>query len=228
MRAAAVTFAGRSAASPRVAVDVVIFTIHDGALQALLVEVKGGPFAGRWAFPGGLVPLGEAPETTATRELLAQTGIRDLYLEQLRTFGDPARDPHAHVVSVAYFALIPSKGEAQAGNPKYTRLEWFPVRALPSLAYDHNAIAQYALTRLQAKLEYTNIVYSLVPREFTLGELQEIYEIILGRALDRRNFRKKILTLGLLKPLHRQRRGRHRPAELYAFTHREPMNVQML
>jgi 8-oxo-dGTP diphosphatase len=228
MRSATATCAGRADGSPRVAVDVVIFTIWDGALQALLVEVKGGPFAGRWAFPGGLVPLGEAPETTATRELLAQTGIRDLYLEQLRTFGDPARDPHAHVVSIAYFALVPSKGEAQAGNPKYARLEWFPVRALPALAYDHNVIAQYALTRLQAKLGYTNIVYSLLPREFTLGELQEIYEIILGQPLDRRNFRKKILSVGLLKRLLRQRRGRHRPAQLYAFTRREPMNVEML
>lgn len=228
MRSAAATLAGRPAASPSVAVDVVIFTIDAGALQALLVEVKNGPFAGRWAFPGGLVPLGEAPETTAARELLAQTGIRDLYLEQLRTFGEPARDPRAHVVSVAYFALVPSKGEARAGNAKYARLAWFPVRALPSLAYDHNTVAQYAHTRLQAKLEYTNIVYSLLPREFTLGELQEIYETILGRSLDRRNFRKKILAVGLLKRLHRQRHGRHRPAQLYAFTRREPMNVQML
>jgi ADP-ribose pyrophosphatase YjhB (NUDIX family) len=228
MRSAAATRAGRPAASPLVAVDVVIFTIAEAALQALLVEVKGGPFAGRWAFPGGLVPVGEAPEVTATRELLAQTGIRDLYLEQLRTFGDPARDPHTHVVSVAYFALVSAKGEAQGGNPKYARLAWFPVRALPSLAYDHNAIAQYALTRLQAKLEYTNIVYSLLPHEFTLGELQEIYEIILGRRLDRRNFRKKILAAGLLKALRRQRRGRHRPAQLYAFTRRQPMDVHML
>jgi ADP-ribose pyrophosphatase YjhB (NUDIX family) len=224
----AATSAGRSAASPLVAVDVVIFTIDAGSLQALLVEVRSGPFAGHWAFPGGLVPAGESPEVTATRELLAQTGIRDLYLEQLRTFGEPARDPHAHVVSVAHFALVASKGDAQAGNPKYARMAWFPVRALPSLAYDHNAIAQYALTRLQAKLGYTNIVYSLLPHEFTLGELQKIYETILGRDLDRRNFRKKILAAGLLRPLRRHRHGRHRPARLYAFTRREPMNVQML
>lgn len=228
MRSAAAIVTGGPAASPLVAVDVVIFTIDADELKALLVEVKRGPFAGRWAFPGGLVPVGESPETTATRALLDQTGIHDLYLEQLRTFGDPTRDPHAHVVSVAYFALVASKGEVEAGNPKYARMAWFPVRTLPSLAYDHNAIAQHALTRLQAKLEYTNIVYSLLPREFTLGELQGIYEIILGRPLDRRNFRKKILAAGLLKPLRRQRRGRHRPAQLYAFTRREPMNVAML
>jgi 8-oxo-dGTP diphosphatase len=216
------------AASPLVAVDVVIFTIDGGELKALLVEVKAGPFAGRWAFPGGLVPVGEAPEATATRELLTQTGIRDVYLEQLRTFGDPTRDPQAHVVSVAYFALVPSKGQTRTENPKYRRMEWYEVRALPSLAYDHNAVAQYALTRLQAKLEYSNIVYSLLPHAFTLGELQDIYEIILGRQLDRRNFRKKILALGLLRGLRRQRRGAHRPAQLYAFTRRAPMMIEML
>src|SRR5436190_23652273 len=110
-------------ASPRVAADVVIFTIDAGDLTALLVQVKRGPFAGRWAFPGGLVPAGEAPEITATRELQAQTGIRNVYLEQLRTFGDPQRDPHAHVVSIAYFALTPDKGHAP-GNAKYARCAW--------------------------------------------------------------------------------------------------------
>jgi len=215
-------------ASPLVAVDTVIFTIDAGELKALLVEVRNGPCVGRWAFPGGLVPMGEAPETTATRELFAQTGIANVYLEQLRTFGDPARDPHAHVVSVAYFALVPTKAHARVPAEKYARVEWFPVRALPSLAYDHNAIAAYALERLRAKLAYTNIVYSLLPTEFTLGELQDIYEIILGRQLDRRNFRKKVLASGLLRALRRQRRGRHRPAELYAFTRREPMMIAML
>jgi len=206
---------------------VVIFTIGDGALQALLVEVKKGPAAGSWAFPGGLVPLGETPEATAIRELRAQTGISDVYLEQLRTFGDPKRDPRAHVVSIAYFALVPGKGSAQP-NDKYARLCWFPVVGLPPLAYDHNLIAAHALERLRAKLEYTNIVYSLMPGEFTLGELQEVYELILGRRLDRRNFRKKLHVLGILKPLHRHRRGPHRPAQLYAFTRREPMVIEML
>ena len=214
--------------SPLVAVDVVIFTIAERELQALLVEVKSGPFAGHWAFPGGLLPVGEAPEAAAARELLVQTGIGDVYLEQLRTFGDPGRDPRAHVVSVAYFALVAGKGEARADNPKYRRMQWCPVRDLPSLAYDHNLLAHCALERLRSKLAYTNIVYSLLPRELTLGELQDIYEIIIGRPLDRRNFRKKILALGLLRPLRRRRRGRHRPAQLYSFTRREPMNVEML
>jgi len=213
---------------PRVAVDVVIFTIDAGVLKALLVELKEGPFAGQWAFPGGLVGVGEGLEEAARRELFEKTGLRDLYLEQLYTFGEPGRDPHAHVVSVAYFALLPHKGHGTAAHPKYARLEWRAVADLPSLAYDHNTVARYALERLRAKLAYTNIVYSLLPGEFTLGELQEIYELILGQRLDRRNFRKKLLGTGLLKALPRLRRGAHRPATLYAFTQRRPMNVAIL
>jgi 8-oxo-dGTP diphosphatase len=213
---------------PWVAVDVVIFTIDEGELKALLVKLKDGPFTGRWALPGGLVGVGEPLEAAATRELSEKTGLRDLYLEQLRSFGEPTRDPHAHVVSVAYFALLPHKDRDTLAHPKYARLEWRAVAALPSLAYDHNAVAQYALDRLRAKLAYTNIVYSLLPHEFTLGQLQEIYEVILGRSLDRRNFRKKLLATGLLRALPKVRRGPHRPATLYAFTHRRPMNIPML
>lgn len=211
--------------APLVAVDVVIFTITARALCVLLVEARTGPFAGWWALPGGLVPVGEPPEATAVRELRAQTGLADVYLEQLRTFGDPARDPHAHVVSVAYFALVPHPGQVAARNPKYGVVRWLPVDALPRLAYDHNAITAHALDRLRAKLAYTNIAYSLLPPAFTLGELQEVYEIILGRPLDRRNFRKRMRGLGFLRPLRRQRRGRHRPAQLYAFRRRAPMVI---
>lgn len=216
------------ASSPRVAVDVVIFTIDGGRLKTLLVRVKNGPFAGRWAFPGGLVPIGEAPEKTATRELLAQTGIGDVYLEQLRTFGDPSRDPAAHVVSIAHFALLPSKAESEPLSAKYAGVQWAPVQSLPPLAYDHSGIAAYALERLRGKLAYTNVAYSLLPDGFTLTELQAVYETILDRSLDRRNFRKKILALGLLQPLGKQRRGPHRPAHLYRFRRRALMNVQIL
>lgn len=219
---------GASQRHPWVAVDVVIFTIDDGMLKALLVKVKKGPFAGCWAFPGGLMPVGEGLDEAAARELYEKTGLRDIYLEQLRTFGEPGRDPHAHVVSAAYFALVPHKGRGSLQHPKYARIEWCPVHALPSLAYDHNAVAQDALDRLRSKLAYTNIVYSLLPREFSLSELQEIYEVILGRRLDRRNFRKKILSIGLLRVSPKLRRGPHRPATLYSFAHRRPMNVSML
>jgi 8-oxo-dGTP diphosphatase len=215
-------------AHPRVAVDAVLFTIVERTLKTLLVKIKKGPFVEHWAFPGGLVHLGEALDDAARRELLEKTGVRDLYLEQLYTFGDARRDPTAHTVSVAYFALVPAGGHALSTGEKYADIAWFPVRALPELAYDHNAIAAYALRRLQAKLGYTNIVYSLLPAEFTLADLQAIYEVILNKKLDRRNFRRKILVLGLLRPLPKTRRGAHRPAMLYTFTRRAPMNVGVL
>ena len=213
---------------PRVAVDAVLFTITEGTLKTLLVKIRRGPFAGKWAFPGGLVRTGESLDAAARRELYEKTGVRDLYLEQLYTFGEVNRDPTAHTVAVSYFALVPPGGHALTRGEKYLDIAWVPVLALPALAYDHNAVAAYALRRLQAKLSYTNIVYSLLPDEFTLSELQAIYEVILDRELDRRNFRRKILTLGLLKPLQKTRRGAHRPAALFAFTHRRPMNVEVL
>lgn len=213
---------------PRVAVDAVLFTIADRALKTLLVKIKKGPFIDRWAFPGGLVQVGESLDSAARRELSEKTGVQDLYLEQLYTFGDAQRDPVAHTVAVAYFALVPCFAQALRAGEKYADVGWFPVRALPRLAYDHNAIAEYALQRLQAKLGYTNIVYSLLPQEFTLAELQDIYEIIRSERLDRRNFRRKILTLGLLKPLAKTRRGAHRPAMLYTFVRRSPMNIEAL
>ena len=184
------------ASSPRVAVDAVLFTISDDRLQTLLVNIKTGPFAGRWAFPGGLVELGESLDGAAYRELYEKTGVRDLYLEQLFTFGDAGRDPAWHTVAVAYFALVPYFERGLKRGDKYADIDWFPVHDLPQLAYDHSAIAAYALKRLQAKLGYTNIVYSLLPDEFTLREIQAIYEVILNHKLDRRNFRRKILASG--------------------------------
>lgn len=213
---------------PRVAVDAVLFTIEAGILKTLLVKIKHGPFMGQWAFPGGLVHVGESLDIAARRELYEKTGVRDLYLEQLYTFGEVSRDPAAWTVAVAYFALVPPGSHVLSRGDKYAEIDWFPVSALPTLAYDHNAMATTARQRLQAKLSYTNIVYSLLPPEFTLGELQTIYEVILDRQFDRRNFRRKILALGLLKPLRKTRRGAHRPAALFAFTRRSPMNVEVL
>jgi 8-oxo-dGTP diphosphatase len=211
-----------------VAVDVAVFTVDEEELRTLLVQVKRGPFAGQWAFPGGLVPSGEALDDAATRELRAVTGVRDAYLEQLYTFGDPDRDPHAHVVSVSYIALLARPIEPLRNEQRYAALEWRSVDDLPRLAYGHQAVVAVALGRLRAKLAYSNIAFGLLPEEFSLGELQRVYEIILGRRLDRRNFRRKILLLGLLRPLHKQRRGAHRPAALYAFAQRAPTFVDVL
>ena len=216
------------AASPRVAVDVVIFRVSGDALQALVVKIKHGPCVEQWAFPGGLVHAGETLDEAARRELTAKTSLRGVYLEQLFTFGDPRRNPQAHVVSTAYFALLPTTvADVQPGT-KYSQAAWIGVDRLPALAYDHNKVAKVALERLRAKIAYTNVVYGLLPREFTLGELQRVYEVILGRSLDRRNFRKALLASGLLRRLARQRRGAHRPAALYAFRERRLRNLALI
>lgn len=217
-------------AAPAVAVDVALCTVRDGALHVLLVRVRHGPFAGWWALPGGRVREEESLDQAAHRELLAQTGVAEPYLEQLYTFGSPCRDPHDRVVSVAYVGLAASSGpDARlAARAKYDAVAWHPVRRMPPLAYDHAEVVKTAVARLRAKLHYTNLAYTLLPRAFTLGELQAVYEAILGRTLDRRNFRKKILSLGLLRPLGRMRHGAHRPAALYAFRSRRPMTVAVL
>lgn len=213
---------------PWVAVDVVVFTLSQATLQALLVQVKDGPFAGKWAFPGGLVGAEESLDQAAERELRERTGVQEAHLEQLYTFGKPERDPMSRVVSVSYLALIPMQGITPNAASKYADIRWFRADRLPRLAYDHDQVTRLALQRLRAKLQYTNIVYSLMPSEFTLGELQEVYETILQRSLDRRNFRKRILALGLLKQLKKKRRGTHRPASLYAFIRRRPMIIEMV
>jgi 8-oxo-dGTP diphosphatase len=224
-------------ATPAVAADVAVFTVLDGALQVLLVRVGRGRFAGGWALPGGRVRADESLDDAAVRLLADQTGLRDVYLEQLFTFGHPQRDPHGRVVSVAYVALIPHGGRFPRGREGAEPAEaagsgpdvvWRRADDLPPLAYDHGAVVTTGLARLRAKLGYTNLVYTLLPRAFTLGELQSMYEAVLGRTLDRRNFRKKALALGLLRPLGRVRRGPHRPAVLYAFRHRRPMMIEML
>jgi 8-oxo-dGTP diphosphatase len=214
----------------RVAVDVAVCTVRDDALHVLLVQTAGGPFAGSWALPGGLVGDDESLDDAAARELGARTGVAGIYLEQLYTFGRPDRDPAARVVSVAYVALIPHGGRFAdtPEDPRYRRVAWWPVAQLPPLAYDHADVVRVTVARLRAKLQYTNLVYTLLAATFTLSELQAVYEAILGRPLDRRNFRKKILSTGLLAPLGRQRRGAHRPATLYRFRRRRPMTVGIL
>lgn len=214
----------------RVAVDVAVCTVRDDVLHVLLVQTAGGPFAGAWALPGGLVGDDESLDDAAARELGARTGVEGIYLEQLYTFGRPERDPAARVVSVAYVALIPHGGRfpGSVDDPKYRRVAWWPAERLPPLAYDHADVVRVAVARLRAKLQYTNLVYTLLPPSFTLSELQAVYEAILARRLDRRNFRKKILSTDLLAALGRQRRGAHRPATLYRFRRRRPMTVAIL
>lgn len=211
-----------------IATDVVIFTVRGNVLQILLVKMKRAPFIGMWAAPGGLVKPEESVDEAAKRHLEAQTGLKNVYIEQLYTFGEVDRDPFGRVVSVAYVALIPYNAEVKTGE-EYSEIDWFPVRTLPKLAYDHEEVIRYAVARLRAKLEYTNIVYSLLPKEFTLGELQSVYEIVRGRRLDKRNFRRKILSLGTIRKSPQKKQGAaHRPATLYCFRKRAPQFVEMI
>jgi 8-oxo-dGTP diphosphatase len=215
-------------ALPKVAVDTVLFAIEANRLKCYLVQLRAGAAAGKWAFPGGLVRVGETLDEAARRELDDATRLRDVYLEQLFSFGDPSRDPGAHVVSVGYLGLIDDAGAANSCSCKYAGSRWFEVARLPALAYDHSVIADYALRRLKSKLEYTNIACNLLPPAFTFAELEELSATVLERPLDRRNFRRRILVMGLLKRLPEKRRGAHRPAALYTFRQRSVQVIEML
>lgn len=171
---------------------------------------------------------GEMLDDAARRELVAATGLGDAYLEQLFTFGDPSRDPAAHVVSVAYMALARDPGAIAPSPERYPAGRWFDVSALPPLAYDHGLMAEYALKRLKGKVEYTNIAYALLPREFTFAQLEELYTAVLARPVDRRNFRRRIMSMGLLARCPGERRGAHRPAALYTFARQGLQTVEML
>jgi 8-oxo-dGTP diphosphatase len=221
-------------ARPSVTVDIVAFTIgafqkkHVNSLSVLLIQRGVDPFKGAWALPGGFVQMTESLDEAAHRELVEETGLSGTsYLEQLYTFGRPERDPRTRVISVAYYALLPST-ESNFGTPTAgtdaVEAQWWPLSEMPLLAFDHGEIVQIALTRLRAKLSYSSVAYALLPDVFTLTDLQNVYEIILGRLLDKRNFRKKMLSLGILEDTGQQRReGRHRPAALFRFTRREPV-----
>ncbi len=214
---------------PVVAVDVAILTVVEGRLRILLIKVKKKPYSGLWALPGGIIRPTESLDQAAYRELAEQTGVKNVYLEQLYTFGEVRRDKTRRAVSTVYFALLNPEGPGLKTSPKYGGVDWFPVNALLGLAYDHAQVIQYAVQRLRWKLEYTNVAWSLLPETFTLSELQSVYQAILGKTLDKRNFRKRILSLDLVVSTGRTRLGgAYRPAALYRFTKRKPMIVRIL
>jgi 8-oxo-dGTP diphosphatase len=207
---------------PGVTVDLVIFTVSEGKLNVLLVKRADEPYANFWSIPGGFLQKGESLEDAALRVMIEKTGVQDVYLEQLYTFGHPDRDPRARIITVTYFALIPWKKLNQPGTRKVTGLAWYAVDEVPRLAFDHNEILAYALSRLRAKAGYSNIVYGLLPECFRLSDLQKMYEIIINQKLDKRNFRKRMLATGLLQETGKKDlTGAHRPAMLYQFKKRE-------
>lgn len=203
---------------PALTVDVVIFTVQDQALKVLLIQRRDDPFRHRWALPGGFVALEESLEMAAARKLNEETGVTAAYLEQLYTYGEPGRDPRGRVVSVAYFALISSDTQIHhpSGNDALP-VNWFIYNQMPSLAFDHDQIVHYAVRRLRYKLEYTAVGFELLPEEFTLTELQQTYEIILGEEIDKRNFRRRILSANVIEPTPYKRTGEGRPAQLFRY-----------
>lgn len=206
---------------PAVTVDVLIFTVQDDHLKIILTKRGLEPFKGDWAIPGVFVNMDESLEEAAKRGLKDKTGVEDVYLEQLYTFGDLDRDPRSRVVTVAYFALTNHYKMQPIHSPSVLELKLFHVNSLPKLAFDHKKIIEKALHRLRNKIGYTSIVQGLLPEKFRLSDLQKAYEIILDTTLDKRNFRKKMLGLKLLEPVgEKDIQGAHRPAMLYRFKSR--------
>jgi len=205
---------------PRAAltVDCVVFGFDEGELKILLIERGLEPFKGRWALPGGFVRVEETLDEAARRELVEETGLANVFLEQLYSFGEVKRDPRERVVSVAYYALVKLSDHRARAATDAANAEWFPVSKLPKLAFDHADILRTALSRLQGKVRYQPIGFELLPEKFTLSQLQHLYEAVLGTELDKRNFRKKVLSFGLIHALKEtQMAGRHRPAQLFRF-----------
>lgn len=213
---------GRTAPEkPDIAVLVVIFTVDEDRLQVLLIRRSAEPFRGCWSLPGGLLTPGETLDRAAIRKLEDETGVVDVFLEQLYTFCN--LDGRGSV-AVVYFALVDIR-QAHLARRRAWPPAWHPVAALPTpMAFRNEEVIDYALRRLRAKLDYSNVAYSLLPPEFTLSQLQRAYEAILARPLDKRNFRKRILSLGILESTGGlASEGRHRPAQLYTFRERHPI-----
>ena len=211
---------------PAVTVDVVIFTIRNDELKVLLIKRALEPFDGQWALPGGFVEMKESLLDAARRELREETGVDAAYLEQLYTFGEPKRDPRERVISVAYYALMPSDALEIKAASDAEGVGWFGIDDLPRLAFDHQEILDMALQRLAAKLDYSTIAFQLMPDEFTMPELRHLYELITREELDARNFAKRILALNVIEPTGQDRRdGAHRPAKLYRVIDRSKVEV---
>jgi 8-oxo-dGTP diphosphatase len=203
---------------PALSVDCVVFGVDDEDLKVLLVQRDKDPYAGRWALPGGFVEMDESLDDAARRELQEETGVTRLYLEQLYTFGDPGRDPRGRVVSVAYYALVKLAEYPVQAATDARDAAWFAVSDVPALAFDHPRILKTAVERLRGKVRYQPIGFELLPRKFTLSQLQGLYEKVLDTTLDKRNFRKKILSMGLLEELDEvQQDVAHRAARLFRF-----------
>ncbi len=206
---------------PALTADCVVFTVDQDQLQVLVIRRGQAPFEGRWALPGGFVQEDETVEAAARRELWEETGLRDIYLEQLYTMSRVDRDPRGRIISVAHLALVRRGLHTLAAASDASDAAWLNVADARGLAFDHDEILERALARLRSKLSWQPIGFELLPERFTLRELQRVHEIILGRSLDKRNFRKKFLDYGVLVELDELEQGvAHRAARLYRCDHR--------
>lgn len=203
---------------PAVTTDCVIFGFDEGELKILLIERGIEPYLGKWALPGGFIDMDEDAESCARRKLVQETGLQDIYMEQLYTFSAVNRDPRYRVISIAYYALVKlSDYNAQAGMDT-TNIKWFSISDVPELAFDHARVLDMAKERLKGKIKYQPIGFELLPEKFTMPDLHHLYETVLQTALDDRNFRKKILGYNLLIDLKEVQRGaRNRAPKLYSF-----------
>jgi len=207
---------------PAVTVDCVVFGLQAQRLRVLLIRRGRPPFEGQWALPGGFVDMDEDLEASARRELQEETGLRDIFLEQLYTFGKPGRDPRGPTISVAYYALVNTADHSPRADDDAAAADWVEVDKIGKLAFDHDQILSTALARLRGKVRYQPIGFELLPRKFTLSQLQQLYEVILERELDKRNFRRRILAMDLLVELdEKQKDVSHRAARLYRFDKRK-------
>ncbi len=205
-------------ARPALTVDCVVFALDEDELKILLIQRALEPYAGSWALPGGFVHVGESPEDAARRELMEETGVKDIFLEQLYTFGEADRDPREHVVTVAHYALVNLVDHKVQAATDASKAAWFALEDIPALAFDHDRILSTALERLRGKVRYQPIGFELLPHKFALRQLQNLYEQVLDRKLDKRNFRKKILSMDILKELDEiETDVSHRAARLYSF-----------
>lgn len=212
-----------------ITVDNIVFSIVDQQLQVLLIKRLIEPFKDMRALPGWFVLENENLEKAAHRELEEETSVKNIYLEQLYTFSDVNRDPRGRVISCAYMALVARENIIINPGSDAAETQFFAVNKLSKLAFDHKKVIEYAFQRLKWKMEYTNIAQYILPRKFTLSELQKVYETILSQDIDVRNFRKKIEKLGLVKETGEKEIGvQYRPAKLYEFSTRKLEIVDVL
>lgn len=203
---------------PALTVDCVIFGLDEDELKIMLIQRKLAPYKGSWALPGGFVNVSEALEDAARRELQEETGLDHIFLEQLYTFGAVNRDPRERIVTVAYFALVNLNEYPVRAASDARQAAWFPLDKMPKLAFDHDGIIQMAYQRLKGKVRYEPIGFELLPKLFTITQLQKLYEKILGTPLDKRNFRKKIKSMNILIETNEiEQDVAHRAARLYKF-----------